>query len=252
MATPNTATTTSSVRPDVAAHGSHGDEHRHRRRADAGRRAQPAVARRRRRRSRSSAITGSSATAPPNSTANRSSEMAASSTGVRRMKRRPSMAECRRRPLVGVGRFGLAHEPQPRAMPNQPARMSTDEPQVGDRRIDRVQEARQRRPDDDRGRPRGREQRDQLRAGHPRAPPSAASARMAGAWNARATPYTKAMTNSGHTDGRLGGRVDQQRDRAEHLAADRDDRDTSCDRSGRPRCRSPAPAASPAGTRPAR
>ena len=42
---------------------------------------------------RSSAIAGSNATAPPNSTANRSSEMAASRIGVRRMNRSPSTAE---------------------------------------------------------------------------------------------------------------------------------------------------------------
>ena len=41
---------------------------------------------------RSSAMAGRSATAPPNSTANRSSEMAPSRIGVRRMKRRPSNA----------------------------------------------------------------------------------------------------------------------------------------------------------------
>ena len=46
-------------------------------------------------------MTGSSAMAPPKSTAKRSSEIAASKMGVRRMKRKPSSASC----SVGRSRF---------------------------------------------------------------------------------------------------------------------------------------------------
>ena len=58
--------------------------------------------------SRSSAIAGSNAIAPPKSTANRSSEIAPSRIGERRMNRRPSNASRRRPDAGGAASVGSA------------------------------------------------------------------------------------------------------------------------------------------------
>ena len=110
--------------------------------------------------SRSSAMAGSRATAPPNSTANRSSEMAPSRIGVRRMKRRPSSASCSDGRSCGSPSGGAptthprsqAHEPDGHDAGHHERRGGHERP---DRRAD-VEEARHHRPDDEGHLPRHR------------------------------------------------------------------------------------------------
>ena len=97
---------------------------------------------------RSLAITGINATAPPNRTAKRSRAIAASSTGVRRIKMKAFDRGPQGRPVVRVGRQRLTHEglrrQHQRAYEDQGCRA-----EIGHPRIHRVQESADRRADDD-------------------------------------------------------------------------------------------------------
>ena len=129
MARPKPATASNSVRPAWGRGGRTASSRRRDQRPHGGRRAQQAEALGPTCRI-SSANTGSSATAPPNSTANRSRVMAASSTRSPSRKRTPSptLAKQRRRRGRGVPRGPRPHR---RSMVTSASSSKRDGGQVG-------------------------------------------------------------------------------------------------------------------------
>ena len=105
---------------------------------------------------------------------------------MRRMNRSPSIAECSVGRSSGSGGSGRRTKRTP-TTPTQPTRISVDEPGVRDPRVDGVEEARQRGPDDDR-RVHVAENSAIVRGRPPSGATIGGIERIAGAWNARAMP----------------------------------------------------------------
>ena len=188
---------------------------------------------------------GSSAVAPPSSTANRSSEIAPSTTGRCRMKRTPANTVVQRHRLLG--RAACAWRSVANSAPA--TAKSTRAGGVHHRGAGHVEEAAERRPADDRDlharRAEGQRARQQLVGGTSSGDDRLLRRHLEGAWPRRAAPTARGAAR-GSTQPCSGGRSEQRRDDRLHRQAQRPARGARS--SGRPRGRRPAPAPAPAGT----
>ena len=215
----------SRVRPTWRVIGRTGQDQRHQRRRRCRPRPAASRSRPRRRRGGPRRWRAAGATAPPNSTANRSREIAPSRIGWRRMNRRPSRASCSR----SAPRRRLRPRPPPTSSSaddrrgTRTVRIRTDEARNSDdRRVGRRRVRRRRASRRARGRRRrpagtpptsGR----RATAGGPAGRRRRAGRATAGAAKARPTPKTTATPKIGPDGGRLRGGVPGEQQRADRL-----------------------------------